>query len=162
VIEIRLLQALAHQMHQQERQALEALSEAVRLAEPEGYVRSFVDEGPLMETLLSRLCKRDREQGPTPYLDTLLAAFQQESMARVPTGEVANVQLLPEPLSERELQVLLLLARGASNQEIAQELVIVVDTVKRHVSHIFSKLGVKNRVQAVKKARELGLLGEEI
>ena len=146
VIEIRLLQALAHQMGQQEMQALDALSEAIRLAEPEGYIRSFVDEGTPMEVLLYRLRKRDRDHGPTPYLDTLLAAFQQESMARVSVEEAAKVQLLPEPLSERELQVLQLLARGASNQEIAQELVIVVDTVKRHISHIFSKLGVKNRV----------------
>ena len=59
------------------------------------------------------------------------------------------------------MQVMQLLARGSSNQEIAQELVIVIDTVKRHVSHIFSKLGVQNRVQAVKQARELGLLDEE-
>jgi len=68
---------------------------------------------------------------------------------------------LPDPLSERELQVLQLLARGASNQDIAQELVVVVDTIKRHVSHIFSKLGAKNRVQAVVRAKELGLLDEE-
>jgi LuxR family maltose regulon positive regulatory protein len=72
-----------------------------------------------------------------------------------------TVQALPEPLSEREREVLQLLARGASNQEIAQDLVIVVDTVKRHVSHIFAKLGVSNRVQAVRQARKCGLLGEE-
>ena len=71
-------------------------------------------------------------------------------------------QLLPDPLSERELEVLHLLARGASNQEIAQELVIVVDTVKRHVSQILSKLAVKNRLQAVRQARALGLLSEEL
>ncbi len=111
-----------------------------------------------MEVLLYRLRKRDRDHGSTPYLDTLLAAFQKESIARVSVGEAAKVQLLPKPLSERELEVLQLLVHGASNQEIAQELVIVLDTVKRHVSHIFSKLGVKNRVQAVKQARVLGLL----
>jgi LuxR family maltose regulon positive regulatory protein len=66
-----------------------------------------------------------------------------------------------DALSERELEVLQLLARGASNQEIAQELVIAVDTVKRHVSHIFAKLDVNNRVQAVRQARELGLLNEK-
>ena len=64
-------------------------------------------------------------------------------------------------MSERELEVLQLLAQGVSNQEIAQELVIALDTVKRHVSHIFSKLGVQNRVQAVRQARELGLLDKE-
>jgi LuxR family maltose regulon positive regulatory protein len=161
MIEVRLLQALTHQMLQEEVQALDALSEAIRLGEPEGYIRSFVDEGAPMETLLYRLRKRNRKSGPTPYLDTLLAAFQQESTVHAQAGEPTKVQPLPEPLSERELQVLQLLARGESNLEIAQELVIVIDTVKRHVSHIFSKLGVQNRVQAVRQARELGLLNDE-
>src|SRR5260370_5375973 len=140
VIEIRLLQALAYQMHQQETQALDAVLEAVRLAEPEGYIRSFVDEGAPMEALLYRLRKRDRKHGPTPYLDTLLATFQQESMVHVQAAERTKAQSLSDPLSERELEVLQLLARGASNLEIAQELVVAVDTVKRHTSHIFPKL----------------------
>ena len=79
VIEIRLLQALAYQMHQQEMQALFALSEAVRLGEPEGYIRSFVDEGASMAALLAKLREEQRKHGPTPYLDTLLAAFPQQS-----------------------------------------------------------------------------------
>ena len=161
VIEIRLLQALAYQMAQEETEALNTLSEAVRLAEPEGYIRRFVDEGTPMENLLYRLRKRDLKNGPTPYLDTLLAAFQQERMTRVQSEERAQAQALPEPLSKRELEVLQLLARGASNQEIAQELVIALDTVKRHVSHIFSKLGVNNRVQTVRQAQILGLLDEK-
>jgi LuxR family maltose regulon positive regulatory protein len=73
-----------------------------------------------------------------------------------------QTQPLLEPLSERELQVLQLLAQGAPNQKIAQELVITVDTVKRHVSHILAKLGVQNRVQAVRQAQKLGLLEEEL
>ena len=162
VIEIRLLQALTYQMCQQETQALEVLSEAVRLAEPEGYIRSFVDEGAAIEALLYQLRKRDSKSGRTLYLDMLLSAFQQEHVVHAHVGELTKAQPLPEPLSERELEVLQLLARGASNQEIAQELVIVVDTVKRHVSHIFSKLGVNNRVQAVRQARTLGMLGEEL
>ncbi|HEY4036670.1 MAG TPA: LuxR C-terminal-related transcriptional regulator [Ktedonobacteraceae bacterium] len=161
VIEIRLLQALAYQMSQEETKALNTLSEAVRLAEPEGYIRRFVDEGPPMEDLLYRLRKRDRKNGPTPYLDTLLAVFQQERMERVQPEEQTQIQMLPKPLSERELQVLQLLVRGVSNQEITQELVITIDTVKRHVSHIFSKLGVKNRIQAARQARTLGLLDEK-
>jgi LuxR family maltose regulon positive regulatory protein len=161
IIEIRLLQALAYQMCQEETKALEALCEAVHLAEPEGYIRSFVDEGAPMASLFYQLRKRERKDGPTSYLDTVIAAFQQESLARVRAEEPTKAQSLPEPLSERELQVLQLLAQGASNLEIAQELVIVIDTVKRHVSHIFSKLGVRNRVQAVQQAEELGLLGEE-
>ncbi len=161
VIEIRLLQAVAHQMHQEEEQALNALREAVRLAEPEGYIRSFLDEGALIEALLYLLRRQDRESGPTSYLDTLLTAFQQEKKAHVRVDKPTEAHQLPEPLSKRELEVLLLLVRGASNREIAQELVIVVDTVKRHVSHIFSKLGVSNRVQAVRQARVLGLLDQE-
>jgi LuxR family maltose regulon positive regulatory protein len=160
VIEICLLQALAHQKLDKESQALAALSEAVRLGEPEGYIRSFVEEGAPMEVLLSRLRKRCVKQGPTPYLDTLQTAFQQESKAHLPVEKSSQSQHLPEPLSKRELEVLQLLAQGASNHEIAQQLVIAYETVKRHVGHIFSKLGVTNRVQAVKQARDFGLLDE--
>jgi LuxR family maltose regulon positive regulatory protein len=161
VIEIRLLQALAHQRLHEESQALAALAEAVRLGEPEGYLRSFVEEGDAMQALLYRLRKRCAKQGPTPYLDTLLTAFQQESKAHQPAEKSTIFQLLPEPLSERELQVFQLIAKGASNQDISEELIIALNTVKRHVSHILAKLGVNNRVQAVKQAHELGLLDEE-
>lgn len=82
VIEIRLLQALAHHMCHEEKQALSALSEAVRLAEPEGYIRSFVDEGAAIATLLSKLRDEQRKQGPTPYLDTLLATFPKSHKAQ--------------------------------------------------------------------------------
>jgi LuxR family maltose regulon positive regulatory protein len=164
VIEIRILQALAYQMCHQETKALDSLSEAVRLAELEGYIRSFVDEGPPIAALLSRLREEQRTSGPTPYLDTLLAAFPQQHKTHERQSKQAAAsaiaQPLIDPLSERELQVLQLLARGASNQEIAQELVIVIDTVKRHVSHIFSKLDVNNRLQAVRQARAFGLLNE--
>jgi LuxR family maltose regulon positive regulatory protein len=161
VIEIRLLQALAHHKLQEEPQALAALSEAVRLGEPEGYLRSFMEVGTSMADLLRRLREEQRHTGPTPYLDTLLTAFQQESKVHLPAKESTKSQFLPEPLSEREWQVLQLLVPGASNQEIAQQLAIAYDTVKRHVSHIFAKLGVTNRVQAVKQARDLGLLNEQ-
>jgi LuxR family maltose regulon positive regulatory protein len=161
VIEIRFLQALAHQELHEVPQALGALSEAVRLGEPEGYVRSFVEEGEAMETLLYQLRRHNAKQGPTPYLDTLLTAFQQESKAHQPAEKSTIFQLLPEPLSERELQVFQLIAKGASNQDISEELIIALNTVKRHVSHILAKLGVNNRVQAVKQAHELGLLDEE-
>jgi LuxR family maltose regulon positive regulatory protein len=163
VIEIRLLQALAHQMLKQEGQALDALSQATLLAEPEGYIRSFVDEGAQIEALLYRMRKRDCRNGPTPYLDTLLTAFQQERKGPAQVEEESiKMQPIAEPLSGRELEVLHLLVRGASNQEIAQELVIVIDTVKRHISHIFSKLGVKNRVQAIRQAQALGILSEKL
>src|SRR5260370_37660879 len=143
-------------MCQEETQALDALFEAVRLAEHEGYIRCFVDEGASMKMLLSRLRKRESKHGPTPYLDRLLAAFPQQVKAQEHqpkrAGERTKMQPLLDPLSERELEVLQLLAQGVSNQEIAQELVIAYDTVKRHVFHIFSKLDVSNRVQAVRQA----------
>ena len=82
VIEIQLLQALAYHILQQEAQALATLSEAIRLAEPEGYIRSFVDEGVPMAVLLFRLREQQHKAGPTPYLDTLLAAFQERSKAQ--------------------------------------------------------------------------------
>ena len=161
VIEVRILQALANRMCDKKMQALDALSEAVRLAEPEGYLRSFVDEGTSMQALFYQLRRQERKQGPTPYLDSVIAAFQQESRMHTSMKETTKTQRLPNPLSKRELQVLHLLGHGTSNQEIAQELVITIDTVKRHISHIFAKLGVQNRVQAVKQAQKLGLLDEE-
>jgi LuxR family maltose regulon positive regulatory protein len=150
-------------MLKQEGQALDALSQATLLAEPEGYIRSFVDEGAQIEALLYRMRKRDCRNGPTPYLDTLLTAFQQERKGPAQVEEESiKMQPIAEPLSGRELEILHLLVRGASNQEIAQELVIVIDTVKRHISHIFSKLGVKNRVQAIRQAQALGILSEKL
>jgi LuxR family transcriptional regulator, maltose regulon positive regulatory protein len=162
VIEIWILQALAYQMCQQERQALDALSEAVRLGEPEGYLRSFVDEGLPMEVLFYQLRKREGQHGPTPYLDRVLAAFQKESHLHQPIKGSNTDQALPNPLSPRELEVLQLMALGASNQEIADKLVIALDTVKRHVSHILFKLGVQNRLHAVMQAEDLQLLKEEL
>ena len=163
VIELRLLIALAYQMQSDEQQALIQLSEAVRLAQPEGYIRSFVDEGAAMGKLLSALRARSRRQNTpegevtTRYLERVLAAFAPQTGA----DHRASQHGLPEPLSGREHDVLTLMAVGASNQEIAERLVISVDTVKRHVSNVLSKLGVSNRTQAVSRARELGLLAPE-
>jgi len=95
VMEIRLLQALARQMLHEELEALSALSEAIRLAEPEGYMRSFVDEGVPMAALLSRLRERQRKAGPTPYLDTLLAAFQEQSKAQKGLPKQRRQERLP-------------------------------------------------------------------
>ncbi len=134
-----------------------------------------------MAALISRLRMRQSKYGPTPYVDTVLAAFPQKSTGHQPrpadtvlatfphesTGhqprpvfieQRAKVQPLQDPLTERERQVLGQLAQGASNQQIAHELVIAIDTVKRHVSQIFAKLDVQNRVQAVRRAQDLGLL----
>ncbi len=156
IIELLILQALAQQLRQEEQAANSALAQAVRLAEPEGYIRSFVDEGPQIMMLLSRLQEQERKLGPTPYLNTLLAAFPNEERPHKSHPEPASQgvrhlapQPLLDPLSERELEVLRLLARGASNQEIAESLVVAVNTVKHHVSSILSKLGVSNRTHAV-------------
>jgi LuxR family transcriptional regulator, maltose regulon positive regulatory protein len=165
LIEIKVLKALAYQMQQQEQEALNALAQAVGLAEPEGYIRIFADEGAPMAALLSRLRARKRNHRPSLYLDTLLAAFLPHDMRSEHRPEKAEHCMTGQPqrdrLSERELEVLRLLARGDSNQEIAETLVLSIDTIKRHVSNIFSKLGVHSRVQAVARATALGLLSDE-
>ena len=163
VIEMLLLQALAYQMSHEMQKALTVLTQAVSIAQPEGYIRRFVDEGPSMATLLSKLREQERKKGPTPYLDSLLEAFFPEKRASqsAKTGEDVSLHPLLDPLSERELEVLRLLARGASNQEIAEVLVVALSTAKHHVSMILSKLGASNRTQAVAQARSLGLLSDE-
>ena len=119
-----------------------------------------------MAALLCKLREKQHQTWSTPYLDHVLAAFPKQNQALVSQSKrmakQTLAQSLVERLSERELQVLQLLAQGAPNPEIAQELVITVDTVKRHVSHILAKLGVQNRVQAVRQAQKLGLLEEEL
>ena len=167
VIEIRALQALARSAGGDQPGALAALAEALTLAALEGYLRVFVDEGPPMAALLRQLLAGRRQDRPAAaaavprdYLARLLEAFEQADLpVRLPvrSGGVVVAGLV-EPLSPRELEVLRLLADGRSNQAIAAELVISLDTVKRHLSHLFSKLEVANRTQAVARARELGLL----
>ncbi|HTK08560.1 MAG TPA: LuxR C-terminal-related transcriptional regulator [Ktedonobacteraceae bacterium] len=156
LVEMLCLEALAWSMQHQEQQALTALARAVRVAEPEGFIRSFVEEGISMKRLLMRLREQQQRYGSTPYLDSLLAAFQ-DDLSTDPSDESPQAQLL-DPLSEREREVLQLVALGKSNQEIAERLVIAVDTVKRHMYHIYNKLGVKNRVQVVARAHDLDLL----
>jgi LuxR family transcriptional regulator, maltose regulon positive regulatory protein len=145
--------------------ALPALAEALALAAPEGYVRVFVDEGAPMAALLRKLAAaRGRALAtnppPTAYLERLLGAFQQAGLAVLPRPRAggAAVAGLVVPLSGRELEVLQLVAAGRSNREIAEELVVTLETVKKHLSHILDKLGAANRTQAVARARQLGLL----
>jgi LuxR family maltose regulon positive regulatory protein len=146
-IEIRILQALAAS---DEEQALAYLSEALAMAQPEGFVRVFVDQGERLIPLLRRSAQRGIAPG---YVTRLLTAI-----ARVSGATPSAAQPLIEPLSERELEVLQLLATGKSNQEIADELVLAVGTVKKHLSNIFGKLNVGSRTQCVARARELNLL----
>jgi LuxR family maltose regulon positive regulatory protein len=165
-IELRVLQALALAAGGQEAGALDALAEALALAWPEGYVRMFVDEGAPIGDLLGKLVAATRNDPalagavPPGYLRRLLDAVHRESVPN-PVARPASAVTVPglvEPLSARELEVLELLATGKANREIADELVVALDTVKKHVSHILDKLGAGNRTQAVARARELGLI----
>jgi LuxR family transcriptional regulator, maltose regulon positive regulatory protein len=155
VIEILVLQALAYEARGDSPAALVPLERALSLAEPEGYVRVFVDEGRPMAKLLSEAAAH----GIMPaYTTKLLAVLEseehkgEEGSHRFPTESVV------EPLSQRELEVLRLIARGLSNREISQRLFLALSTVKGHNRIIFSKLMVQRRTEAAARARELGLL----
>jgi LuxR family maltose regulon positive regulatory protein len=126
------------------------------MAEPEGYVRLFVGEGLPMEELLRQAANKGIAKD---YVNSLLDAFkpQKAKVSPQPTKSHSPSNLI-EPLSAREIEVLKLLSNGATNQEIALNLVIAVTTAKKHVSNIIGKLGVSNRTQAVAKARELDLI----
>jgi LuxR family transcriptional regulator, maltose regulon positive regulatory protein len=162
VIETRALQALALAAGREESRAMNALAEALTLGYPEGYVRVFADEGAPMHALLSRLVAAQRTHGatartiPIGYLAKVLRAFDLKP-ARPGTAAPA-VPGLAEPLTSREREVLQLLAAGKANRDISDELVVTLDTVKRHVSHILAKLGAANRTEAVARARELDLI----
>lgn len=152
LIEALALLALSHSAVRDELGALEALVEAVQLGEVEGFVRRFVDLGQSLVPLLRLVASRGVS---VPYVRRLLAAFARSTG---PTAEPAATQPLADPLSERELEVLGLIATGSSNQDIARKLFITVSTVKSHTNHIFGKLGAKSRTEAVARARDLGLL----
>jgi len=149
VIEYEILIALAAQTLGQSEKARQSLERALSLAEPDGFLRIFVDEGGPM----ARLLYEAASHGIKPeYVGRLLAAFPTD-IAPAPK----RVEMV-EPLSERELEVLRLIAAGLSNEEIAQRLVLSLPTIKWHTSNIYGKLGVKNRMQAVATARTLGVL----
>jgi LuxR family maltose regulon positive regulatory protein len=158
LIEILTLQALALWERSRREQAVGTLMRALALAEPEGYIRTFVDEGVPMDALMSATLEA-RQRGhpyatriPARYLAKLLAIHAQES-ATPGAGE-----RLSEPLSERELEVLALVASGMSNKEIAGKLFVSIVTVKTHINNLYRKLGARSRTQAIARARELDLI----
>jgi len=151
VIMILMLKALAFEAQGMRDRASSLLEEAITLAEPEGYVRTFVDEGEPMRELLRRIASRSVEQ---EYVGRLLAAFEYRKAEK----GAAVSQPLIEPLSNRELEVLRLLKTDLSGPEIAQELMVSLNTMRTHTKNIYSKLGVNNRRTAVHQAEELNLI----
>jgi LuxR family maltose regulon positive regulatory protein len=145
-----VLQAVASHSTGDKPSALASLSQALTLAEPEGYVRVFVDEGEPMAELLQAVSSQRLAVSQT-YVDGLLLAFGE--VLRTPEGSA-----LVEPLSERELEVLRLMDAGLKHKEVAEELVISLNTVRHHARNIYGKLGVNSRGQAVGRARDLDLL----
>ena len=174
VIEILGLRAQAHSVLKTRADALSDIERALLLAEPEGFIRSFVDEGESLRVLISEFRSMAGKQQSRMrlvkqstllnYVDRLLSAFSVRSPVIAPGPRISEQaqyrqgDSLQVTLSERELEVLRLIAGGASNRDIAEKLVIANPTVKRHVSNIFNKLGVSSRTQAVAAGREIGLI----
>jgi LuxR family maltose regulon positive regulatory protein len=163
IVETLVLQALVYLAEGSREQALLPLTEALALAEEEQFVRTFVDEGENLASLLTELSRKSPAVAPD-YVSELVGAFERDrarrrgsqSLAEPSPGQPPSV--LVEPLSERELEILQLVSTGLSNQEIADACFIAVSTVKSHLNNAFGKLNVKNRIQAVARAKGLGLL----
>jgi len=159
LIEIRALRALALAARGDNQGATGALTSAFRLGCPEGWVRLFADEGPAMAAALAGVIAAQRDCPaaaaiPFGYLARLQRAFGAGQKA----ARHAQPSRLVEQPTGRELEVLAMLAAGRSNQDIAGELFISLDTVKKHVSHLLGKLGARSRTEAVARGRELGLI----
>jgi LuxR family maltose regulon positive regulatory protein len=153
-LKVMVFQAVVLQAHGEKDKALHVLGDALEIAEPGGFIRLFIDEGPPMAKLLSEAV---RQTIMPDYARKLLTAFDAEQRKNTGTS-VQPAQSLLDPLSERELEVLQLIAQGLSNREICERLFLALPTVKGHNRKIFEKLDVKRRTEAVARARELGLL----
>jgi ATP/maltotriose-dependent transcriptional regulator MalT len=164
LIEIRALRAVVLAALEDGTGAVAALDAALRIACPQGYVRVFADEGPAMAAVLARLVaaqrgNRDAAAVPLSCLARLQSALVARRSPGGGAGQAGPRQAgLIEQLTGRELEVLAMLAAGRSNQDIARHLVISLDTVKKHVSHLLAKLGAVNRTEAVARGRALGLI----
>jgi len=150
LIEILILQALAYNAQEDTPKAIIALKRALILAEPEGYLRIFVDEGPPVAELLGKIVESKPAELLT-YIKKLLSAFKVSKLTLEEHG-------LSEHLSERELEVLRLIAAGLGNKQVMEELFLSLSTVKTHIRNIYSKFGVHSRTEAINKAREFNLL----
>jgi LuxR family maltose regulon positive regulatory protein len=156
VIGLLILLAVSLQEQKESDQSITTMEQALTLAEPEGSIRVFVNEGLAVASLLNKALRRGVSSA---YVKRLLAAFPSDEAEASGTGVPGIDQAgLIEPLSERELEVLQLIAEGLTNQEIANRLYLSLNTVKVHTRNIFGKLGVNNRTQAVAEARALGIL----
>ena len=155
VIEALVLQAVAFHLLGEKKAALQTFLEALELAEPQGYIRTFLDEGQPVAQLLYQVIAADKS---FQYANNLLAEFKTQDVSPVGSKKPGSEKNLLEPLSERELEVLGLIAEGLTNQEIGRRLHISLSTVKGHTTHIYGKLGVKNRANAIALAHNLGLL----
>jgi LuxR family maltose regulon positive regulatory protein len=163
VIEIGALRALALAACGDQDAAVDALARALALGCPQGYVRVFADEGAPMAALMARLAAAQKAERaasvPSACLAKVLQALGGKHDPQGPErGAVRAVPGLVEQLTARELEVLVLLAKGMPNPRIAEQLVVTLDTVKKHVSHLLGKLGAANRTEAVTRARQLGLI----
>ena len=159
-LEYEILRALALAAQGETAGALAALSSALAQARPEGLVRLFLDEGEPMSHLLERAARGRSET--SAYARGLLAALQGTEQRRATPGPIPAQRGQPpvEPLSKRELQTLSLIADGLTNPEIAGRLTLTVATVKTHVNNLYAKLGARSRVDAIARARRLGLVRE--
>jgi LuxR family maltose regulon positive regulatory protein len=167
VTEALTLRAFAFSAAGDASRACDTLMRALTLAEPAGYVRVFLDKGEALRALIASCKSRHASELPLAvriYMEKLLAAYPasagtellHQSGPRTASPDAASV--LVEPLTPRELEILELLARGASNQDIAERLFLSVGTVKGHINHILGKLDAHNRTEAAARGRELGLI----
>jgi LuxR family maltose regulon positive regulatory protein len=155
LIQILVLRAVAWQQQGDVGRALAALEKALTIGEPEGYVRVFVEPGEPMAALLQRVTAR---RTAPDYVSRLLVALKAKEKEVEAAPSSPSTSGLVETLTRRETEVLQLLGKGYSNQQIAEALVVTLNTVKKHTTNVYGKLGVHSRTQAVVRAQELGLL----
>jgi LuxR family maltose regulon positive regulatory protein len=147
-------QAVAFYKKQLIKEAFDSLEQALDLAEPNEMIRSFVNSDPCVAILLGQLKTRPLPKSRVRYINLLLETFEQTNLSNNPTTPPSPV----EPLTERELEILKLLESGLTNKELAAKLIISVGTVAWHLKNLYAKLAVRNRTEAISRAKELNLI----